>query len=149
MNYPPLTPDILSDFLNELLGFHDKAQLTRPRLLPLIQLLDPEQQHWHLEGDVVWRIKAWRQSQERLAREKAAADAYNSILFDRKAAFEQLITGVQRKLGIEREAARVIALTMLKNKTQQAAEFFGVDIKDLPELPNKHVIIEGKEVYEL
>jgi hypothetical protein len=149
MNYPTLNPCLLHDFLEELTGFHDKVEIRNPKLVTLIRLIAPPQ--WHLElPNLLWRIKPWQISQERRTRIQAAAEAYNSIVFERKAALNQLIDGLINQMGIDREQALIVAVKILQNKNVQIANIYGVDLNELPELPSKHhVIEEGKIVYEL
>jgi hypothetical protein len=148
MNYPPLTPDILQDFLEEILGSKEQIQITRPRILTLTQLIDASRR-FHVDANILWRIKAWHTSQEMNAKRKEASDIYNSILFERKEKLAQLTQALMNAMKIDKESAFPIALKMLQHKVVAGAELFGVDIKDVPELPAKHMIIDGGIIYEL
>jgi hypothetical protein len=104
----------------------------------------------HAEGNILWRIKPWKISQQRLEQQRLAGEAYKKLVDERKEALEQLTTALIRTLLVDRDVAHSIALKMLANKSVQAATIFGIDIQNVPELPVKHMIFDEKgNYYEL
>jgi hypothetical protein len=145
-----LNKELLSKFLEEIIGFKSHHTLKNPELASIIQLVDPDSAKWHInDSRVVWRLAEWRTEYARLEQIKKDSALYNSTLDARKLVVEQLSEGIRNFLGVESTLALTLALDMIHKDNVAGAMVFGVDISNIPELPKRHIVIEEGRSYEL
>lgn len=139
----------LKHFLELILGSREKVTRTQiaeelskdlwNNLCDLLVKLDKEQHLIHVEvrptdiafEPTIWRIKDWKESNERLALMRARSEAERQKRFRRDAILDQLIKCVEIDTGLEREFAQAVALKIFKKPKQEAITFakqFGLEL---------------------
>jgi hypothetical protein len=150
MDYPTITPSLLNEICNELLDFHDSVHVSSNAIRLLVPLIDHDEKNWHIQGNYLWRVKAWKTQQEQIRARKEEDEAYKVALDSRKSALTNLTEAICAQLGVDNKIAFPLALKIIQKGGTKAAAVFGIDITELPTLPNKHIVIgERGERYEL
>jgi hypothetical protein len=143
-----ITIDLLSRFLNQILGNLDYKQVEDEVILNLVKVLDPESRIWHVNGKCIWRSLAWRKDCERQVELKKRMREYADKIDKRKETLEILTLKVMEFFNLtDRDIAFGLAHSMIINKSIGKAIMMGVDIRGLPELEKPHLIIVGNNKY--
>jgi predicted ribonuclease YlaK len=141
---PPITLELHRRYLDLIFGHQDKLVIEDSIIVQLTKLLDAEEQYWHVKNNEVWKIKAWKDAAERIEERRRILEEYKDKVDKRKAVLDLLTLKVMENFGLEdRNIAGQLAWNMLMKKNIGAALLLGVNIVDLPELGQKHIIIDG------
>jgi hypothetical protein len=166
-----LTLELLNDFLNNIITYHDVKELQKDdlqfyRIQQAIEKTPEAKNIWHFEvresnQTFLWRKKAWLESVERLELARRNRQKEIEVTELRRNIFINACNGVMESIGIPKESweehryskpiVKMVNI-MLKKKSPILAELFGIEnIENIPELPNKYTVLDelGKVLYEL
>lgn len=138
----------LSTFLSILWGSRDIAHPDID-LANLISALDNDEQFCHVQFPddenkltvtQVWRIKTWKESEERRKLEKIKSDERVTLWNTKKLLIEEIAAGVESQLGMPEADAMEKARQILEKPSVNMAKMFGVDIT---EYLNRKMLLEG------
>ena len=150
MTLPTLSLELHCRYLELLLKQSDEIEIPDDVIRALTIALDEQEKHYHVEGKKIYRIKYWKQHEERRELLKIELEKFKADVDKRKAAWNLLTLKVKDAFGFEDEAiARKIAHSMLVKNKVGAALLMGVDLTEVPPLTGTYKVIEGQYWYEL
>lgn len=154
-----LTLQTVKVFIEEILQSRDSEGMIQSKesftpindkILLIVGLFDNREEHYHIDGKTIWRKSIWNKCQEKLEKDRIASELYNRNVFLRKEAHAELTGAILSKINIPQDLAVDMASAIIKSKEINGANYFGVDISNLPELGKRHIIImEGGKTSEL
>lgn len=158
--YPYLTPELLDYFFEQILSDKESVKLELQISGTSIysywaKLYSLGHTKWHIEitttGQVLWRRSTWLITKEKREKDQANRTEYNRILEERREAFNRIRLGICVLLGIDPNdpenltSVNKLAEKALEAKSQGAKDLTGVDLDNVPDLPNKlkHQVMGG------
>ena len=160
-----ITLKLLNSFLNNILKFNDCDQIkdNPEEIVSAVTSLVEASDYWHIQRTedgkaiILWRKKAWLAAEEYKKVQREKSEAYNAVLDERKQEFKKLCRQICYTLEIsEDEVDSLVVIRMaekiFKSRSKAAETLFNVNLTNIPELPNKHVVLDcdtGKKLYEL
>ena len=143
-----LTLPLLNEFMDEILSYYESKELKSQGLIDLIKAIDKDEKFYHIEDKIVWRKKYWLQHENYIAAMRARHEAITKIADARKAALKSIQLKLAEATGMDPDVLLPIALNTLRNR-KQLAILLGVDLNDVPDMPEKFTIIKDKISYDL
>lgn len=147
MTNPTLNQPLLNKFLNLLkFSFSGYCEIEDEDILELIKIIDSKEDFWHVEGRKLYPIKEWRKDLDRIARERREKEEIDAIRDVRMRAIRQLQYKLAEEFGLEKDHEEVIkiAVNILKKNKKIMAAALEVDISDIPDMPIRYMVIDGK-----
>jgi hypothetical protein len=140
----------LIPLIEELLYNRDYIKLQTPFSTASIYLADPQKQSYHLDvkGMVLWRKNAWLQHEIHRAEILKQQAKYKAILDKRKEIANMLCISLGKLLNLPPNNSIVIrcAHKLLAEDAQAAAKQLGIDIKDIPKLPDNYINLDNPDI---
>lgn len=155
-----LTPSLLNSLLDNILGHEDHKVLRDcEKIIEAIIKLPSELWHVQIKDGyaTLWRKKAWLVELEHQSELRVRSEKYNAVLDERRIKFNELHKALCYTLEIpdcDKNNAYVMKMVekIFKMKSQSAEVLFNINLTNMPELPNKHFVMDpdtGKKLYEL
>ncbi len=146
MNPPLLTLSLLNKFLELIVTYHDFKQIDDEGILELIKFIDCEEKCWHVEDNLLYKRKAWLESLDRKERKRKENEEIGRIKDIRLRTIRSLQAKLADEFGLEKDNEQIIILAVntLKKGKLKLADYLGIDIRDIPDMPVNYVIIDGK-----
>lgn len=148
-----MTQEIINLFVEELLKEKDCYITETKGIRILIKANDPTEAKYYVDEqtNTVWRKRAWITNNERILRLRKESDEFNQKVYKRKEILSQLCLNIAAALNVnvEDENTFNMALKIMKTKNIQAANFFNVNMEELPTLEKPYQIVKGSSYYEL
>jgi len=115
-------------------------------LLDLIKLIDDQERFWHVDGIKLYKKKAWLESETKKERRRKEDEIISEIKNIRLKVIRQLQYKLAEEFGLESNNEQIIkiAVNILKTGKTKLASILDVDIKDIPDMPVRYTIIDGK-----
>ena len=129
----------------EILGIKEYKRINDQTLATVFSLVDIEEQYFHMQDDILWRVKDWKASLENYHLRKQISEKERDIRLRRREVYDALKAAIKKETKFLTDIlCHIHALTLIHQHNIKAAKFFGVDITNMPE-PYTHIVILDKD----
>lgn len=133
---------LLNRFLLAIVRDDEKVTVEDKEILSVTAILDSKEDYWHIEGNILWHKRTWKQCQERLIAQKLESEVYNHKVFERKRFLKLLKDNILLQVPLDDIVATELALKILRTHNIKSAAAFGVDLLACPILGKPHIVYD-------